>query len=160
VIKLCNESSFNIHRLGVLLASSNTTLEKEFTCFANYQSLCSSDDETPHQIFGQSDLSFHYSHFPLKDVTEKSLLKMEQWTDHGTKLLSDVSVEAICYGYTSGSLIKGIEFANQIKDIIKRQTEKPLITTTNAILHACKKLQFKDITIVTPYKSDINQVER
>jgi len=122
------------HRIGLIVPSSNTTMEMEL-----YRVL-------------PEGISLHTSRMPLTGVTEEELIKMNALAVGSAKLLKDAKVDLILYGCTSGSFIGGIAFENEI-DI-------PVITTGSAVIEALKVLDTRQVIVVTPYTNEINKMER
>jgi len=130
-------------RIGILLPSSNTTMEKEFS-----------------EIQMRMNVSFHYSRLRLQDVTEEALIQMEEDTEKESQKLADAHVEFILYGCTSGSLIKGLDYSKKISERITGIAHVPAVTTSEAVLSACQKLDLDSMSILTPYTDHINQREK
>lgn len=122
------------HRIGLIVPSSNTTMEMEL-----------------HRVLPDS-ISLHTSRMPLTKVTEGELIEMNALAAESARLLKDAKVDLILYGCTSGSFIGGIAFENEI--------EIPVITTSTAVIEALKVLDTRHVIVVTPYTNEINQKER
>lgn len=76
-------------RLGLIVPSSNTTMEMEL-----------------HEALPEG-VSLHTARVPLRNVTEEELVKMNTLAVEAAKLLRDAGVEMMLYGCTSGSFIGG-----------------------------------------------------
>ena len=105
------------------------------------------------------ELSLHTARMPLQNTTIDELLAMKTEALSAAELLAHADVDIICYGCTSGSLIHGPEFARSISKMIHEKTGIPTVTTSEAVLSACKQLEIKSIVVITPYTDDINQKE-
>lgn len=130
-----------MRRWGLVIPSSNTTMEREF-----YQLL------HPH-------FSVHTARMRLKEVTAESLARMEKEVEKESLKLKDAQVEVIGYGCTSGSLIKGMGHDKAIEEKIEKCCHIPAVATTKAVVDALKVLHARKIAVATPYIDEINSLE-
>ncbi len=131
-------------RVGLLVPSSNTTMESEFTQMIQQ---------------AETDITLHTARMPLQKTTIKTLLKMRSHANDAAERLAHAAVDIICYGCTSGSLIHGLEYGRGISREIQQKTGIPTVTTSEAILEASQQLGLTSLSILTPYTEDINQKE-
>lgn len=129
-------------RIGLIIPSSNTTMEPEFSLF------------TPDGI------SIHSCRLPLEKVTENELAGMENNLQESSKLLSHVNPEVIAFGCTTGSLIKGKGYDTKLEEKIQSSTGIPAVATARAVLKDLREHQINDVAIVTPYTDEINEKEK
>lgn len=128
-------------RIGLIIPSSNTTMESEFSKF------------TP------EGFSIHASRLPLKKVTERELITMSEEVERCSKLLAQAEVDVIVYGCTSGSFIKGRGYDQELENIISGETGVPAVSTAGAVIEALRTEGFKKIAVATPYIDEINRKE-
>ncbi|AIU70837.1 maleate cis-trans isomerase [Thermococcus eurythermalis] len=129
-------------RLGLIVPSSNTTMEMEL------------HDYLPEGV------SLHTTRISLKNVTEEELVKMNTLAVEGAKLLRDAGVELILYGCTSGSLIGGKDYEKKLEMEIEEEVNVPVISTSTAVIEALKMLDAREIIVITPYTDEINVREK
>jgi len=129
-------------RLGLLIPSSNTTMEPEF-----YRML-------------PKEFTVHAARLKLKSVTVKGLAEMERKIEEEASKLADTDVSVIGYGCTSGSLFKGLGHDLEIEQRIEKASGKPAVATAGAVIKALKSLKIKKIAVATPYIDEINRLER
>ncbi|ANF21875.1 maleate cis-trans isomerase family protein [Thermococcus piezophilus] len=129
-------------RLGLIVPSSNTTMEMEF-----HSSL-------------PDGVSLHTSRVPLRNVTEEELIKMNALAVESAKLLRDAGVELILYGCTSGSFIGGKDFEKELEAKMENEVNVPVVSTSTAVIEALRMLDAQSILVVTPYTDEINERER
>jgi len=129
-------------RLGLIIPSSNTTMEPEF-----------------YRILPES-FTVHSCRLRLGEVTLKDLMKMEQGIDEEASKLADADVSAIGFGCTSGSLFRGLGHDKQIEAKIERATGKPTVSTAGAVVSALKAVGVKSLAVATPYIEEINRLEK
>jgi maleate isomerase len=102
-----------MQRLGVIIPSSNTTVESEFST-----------------ILHGTDVSFHIARIHLSDVTVKDLEDMEKETVAAARLLKDADVNLVAFACTSGSLVKGLGYDG----LIAKKSPKPLDALQSQLL--------------------------
>ncbi len=129
-------------RLGLIVPSSNTTMEMEL------------------HMFLPEGVSLHTARVPLKDVNEDELIKMNSLAVEAAKLLKDADVEQILYGCTSGSFIGGKDYEKALESKIEDEVNVPVVSTSTAVVEALKILDTQSILVITPYNDEINQRER
>ena len=128
-------------RLGLLIPSSNTTMEPEF-----YKML-------------PKGFSVHVARLRLREAAVKELAKMEEEIEVETLKLADAGVDIIGYGCTSGSLFRGLGHDKMIEEKIEKASGKPAVATAGAVINALKALKIKNVAVATPYITEINDLE-
>ncbi|GBC74724.1 Maleate isomerase [archaeon HR06] len=124
-------------RVGIIIPSSNTTVEIEFSKV-------------------KSSITFHYCRLRLRDVNLEELEKMEDKIEEVSSLLSDASVDLICYACTTGSLYKGLKHEDEIVRRIEKASKIRAITTSRSVIEALKNLKVKRLSVATPYSNEVN----
>lgn len=136
------KGSSAIPRLGIIIPSSNTTMEAELNWI------------------GKDRFTIHTTRLRLRRVTVSELEKMEKGVAEAAALLADAAVSVIAYGCTSGSLFRGlghdIEIANQIHD----KTGLPAVATSGCVKKALKSIGVKRVCVATPYTTEVNNLEK
>ena len=127
-----------MHRLGVILPSSNTTVEYEFS-----------------KALQGTDGSVHYARVPLQQVTVQGLKGMECRLEEAAQLLADANVEAVAFACTSGSLVKGLGYDSKLAKRISEVAHCPALTTSGAVLDALRALNVRKLCLGTPYISEV-----
>jgi maleate isomerase len=127
-----------MHRLGVILPSSNTTVEYEFS-----------------RALQASDVSVHYARVPLQEVTVRGLEGMECRLKEAAQLLADAEVEVVAFACTSGSLVKGLGYDSKLAKHISEVAHCPALTTSGAVIDALRALNARKICLGTPYLSEV-----
>jgi maleate isomerase len=128
-------------RLGLIIPSSNTTMEFEF-----YAML-------------PQGFTTHTARLKLKSVTLESLTQMESKVEEEAAKLADADVGVIGYGCTSGSLFRGLGHDKMIEEKIEKASGKPAVATAGAVINALKALKIKNVAVATPYITEINDLE-
>ena len=128
-------------RIGLLVPSSNTTMEPEFWSIV------------------PEGVSIHTGRIPLGRVSVEELIRMEEYTIGEARKLASAGVDIIVYGCTTGSLIKGPGYDRLISERIREETGITSITTATAVVEALKALKAARIAVATPYISEVNRRE-
>jgi maleate isomerase len=129
-------------RLGLIIPSSNTTMEAEFWRIASGWA------------------TVHTARMRLEKITVGELEKMEEQRLEAAVRLADAEVDVIGYGCTSGSLLKGKNHGREIEREITEKTGIPSAATAKALIGALGELQVKKLCVATPYIEEINELEK
>jgi maleate isomerase len=131
-----------MNRIGLLLPSTNTTMEPDF-----YRLI-------------PKDITVHSTRMALKDVTPKSLEKMAEEADRAAWLLATANMDVLVYGCTSGSLIRGVKWEQALVQRLHEVSKIPVVTTAGAVIEALRFIEAKNIQVVTPYTEPVNRLEK
>jgi len=91
-------------KLGLVVPSANTTMEREFW------------------EYRPKELLIYTSRMKLTDVTPQALEDMYYHSVRASSEVADAEVDLILYGCTTGSLLKGVEWERNIVEKIERET--------------------------------------
>jgi maleate isomerase len=130
-----------VTRLGLIVPSSNTTMEIEF-----------------HEMLPKG-FSVHTGRVGLREATVRELAHMEGKIEEEAGKLADAGVDVIGYGCTSGSLFRGVGHDKVIEERIERASGIPAVATAGAVIKALKALHIRKVAIATPYIDEINSLE-
>jgi maleate isomerase len=128
-------------RIGLLVPSSNTTMEPDFYRMA------------------PEGVSIHSARMMLDEVTPEGLVRMADYAERGAGLLSTADVNVIVYGCTTGSLVGGIKWEKDLVHRIQLKTGILSISTSGAVITALENLGASSIGVVTPYSDTLNMLE-
>lgn len=129
-------------RLGVVVPSSNTTVEPEFTAW------------TP------ADVSVHAARMPLVDVTVDGLDAMADDAADAAARLGDAEVDAVAYACTTGSLVHGHGFDANLEARLADAAGVPAVATALSVRRLLDALDATRLTVATPYIGELNARER
>lgn len=128
------------HRVGLLVPSSNSTVEVEF-----YRAL-------------PADVSLHVGRLPITQVDPASIAGMVDPLETEAKKLASADVEVIVLGAAAPSFLKGIGYDREMSARIARATGKPATTASTALLQALAAFGAKRIALGTAYTSTVNDI--
>ncbi len=128
-------------RIGLIIPSSNTTMEPEFWRMA------------------PEGVSVHTARMKLSAVTVEELVEMEKDAVRAAQLLATADVDILVYGCTTGSLVKGPGYDREITEKLTRATGIKAVATATAVLEALEELGARRVALATPYIEEVNRKE-
>ena len=128
-------------RIGLMVPSSNTTMEPEF-----YQHL-------------PEGVSLHTARMDLVNTTHEGLTEMSKDVDRCARLVATAGVNVVCYGCTTGSLLEGKGYDTALTSRIQEIVNVPVVVAASAVLDALKTKGMRRLAVVTPYVKDLDERE-
>jgi maleate isomerase len=129
-------------RIGLLVPSSNTTIEPDF------------------YVMAPRGVTVHTARMRLSEVTPEALMRMAEDTERAGNLLADAGVDIIVYGCTTGSLVGGVQWEEDLVKRIEKGTGIPAVSTSSAVVDALRALGVRRIGVATPYSEELNNLEK
>ena len=134
-------------RIGVLVPSTNITVEREFNRVV------------------PEGVSVHVARCALREVEteeEKAQAVIDMGKDviHAAKRVADIKPKVIAWACTTGSFIKGIGYDQELLEEIERGTGIKALSTSTAVVNALKELNIKRVAVTTPYIREVNEKEK
>lgn len=130
-----------MHRIGVLVPSSNTALEPLVQAM----------------LADLPDVTGHFSRLPVTriDLSSSGLAQFDTAPIlHAGRLLADAMVDVICWNGTSSGWL-GFESDARLGEAIEAETGIPFVTSVLALNEAFAKTGASTFGLVTPYTSDV-----
>ena len=127
-------------RIGLLVPSSNTTVETEF-----FKAL-------------PAGVTLHIARLFIATVTPDSINKMVETLETESKLLASADVDVIVLGATAPSFLKGLGYDKEMSKRIEDATGKPATTTSTALLQALQTLGIKKLSLGSAYSPTVNEI--
>jgi maleate isomerase len=128
------------HRIGLLVPSSNTTVEPEF-----YRAL-------------PANVTLHTARLFLTQITPEAILGLVEELETQSRLLASADVDVIMLGATAPSFLKGAGYDREVIARIEKATGKPATTTSTALLRALRFLDAKRIVLGSAYDDKVNAI--
>ncbi len=140
------------YRVGLIVPSSNTTMETEIPAM-----LRAREQVLPERF------TFHSSRMRMKSVTQTELAAMDKDSDRCALELSDARVDAMGYACLVAimSMGKGYhrESQRRLHEVtIANGAATPVITSAGALVEGLHAMGAKKISIVAPYMKPLTQL--
>lgn len=129
-------------RLGVVVPSSNTTVEPEFAQWSSPAA------------------SVHAVRMPLVDVTVEGLDAMADDAVAAAAKLADAEVDALAYACTTGSLVHGHGFDADLETRLGEAADAPAVATALSVRRLLDAFGATRVAVATPYVDELNERER
>lgn len=127
-------------RIGLLVPSSNSTVEVEF-----YRAL-------------PLDVSLHVGRLPITQVDPDSIAGMVAPIDAEAKKLASADVDVIVLGAAAPSFLKGMGYDREMAQRIARASGKPATTASTALLQALAALGITRVALGTAYIAKVTDI--
>jgi maleate cis-trans isomerase len=129
-------------RIGLLVPSSNTTVEPEF-----YRAL-------PREV------TLHTARLYLTTIAPESILKMVADMEAQARLLASADVDVIVLGATAPSFLKGLGYDRELIDKIQAVTGRRATTTSTALIESLRHLGAQRVVLGSAYDARVNAIAR
>ena len=97
----------------------------------------------------------------FEKVDPKGLDEMSRRVLDSAKLLGSAGMDIIVFPCTTGSLIRGYGYDQQLIQEIKEVSgAKKAMTTSAAMVRALKAVNAKKVIVTTPYSDEVNAIEK
>lgn len=104
-------------------------------------------------------MAVYSARMTLESVNEEELVDMADDVEAAVGMLGTAGVDAIAFGCTTGSLVKGVGYDEEIQRQIETIAGVPGIATSSAIMRAFEALDARSLAIATPYTDEMNEKE-
>jgi maleate isomerase len=125
-------------RIGLLLPSSNTTQEREFT------------------LIMPAGVTLHVARLPLRTVEPSSTAKIVEDIERESQKLADADVDAIVLAATAPSSRNGLGYDQELIQRIETASSRPATTASTAMIQALRLLQVRRLVIAAPWSEATN----
>lgn len=96
----------------------------------------------------------------FEKVDVNGLSALAERAVEGARILASANPDLLVFGCTTGSLIKGYGYDQELSKRIQQASGIKTITTTTALIQALKTLGSKRILVSTPYSDEVNAIEK
>jgi maleate isomerase len=137
-------------RVGMLVPSSNTTMETEVPAL-----LRARERERPEETF-----TFHSARLRMEDVTPETLRAMNAQTERATTELADMRPDVVASACLVAIMAQGpkhhLAAEAEIESTLEREGAfAPVVSSAGALVAALQELGARRIGIVTPYLEEL-----
>lgn len=136
----------NHYRIGLIVPSSNTTMETEIPEMLNRRMSAGYDER----------YTFHSSRMRMKSVTKDELTRMDNDSLRCAVELADARCDVLAYACLVAIMCQGpgyheISEENITKTLQDEQVSAPIVSSAGALINAINELNGKKVSIITPY---------
>jgi maleate isomerase len=133
------------HRIGLIVPSSNTTMETEIPELLRRQ-----------QARGQDAFTFHSSRMRMQEVSQEELARMDADSDRCALELSDARCDVLAYACLVAIMSMGSGYHRVSQDRLAavsagNGSPVPVVSSAGALIDALTSIGVRRTAIVTPY---------
>jgi maleate isomerase len=142
-----------MHRIGLLVPSSNTTMETEVPALLRGRELGRPDDT----------FTFHSARLRMEDVTTEGLRAMNEQTERAATELADLRPDVVATACLVAIMAEGPGTHRaaeaEIESVLEReQAPAPVVSSAGALVDALHALGARRIGIVAPYLEELTRL--
>jgi maleate isomerase len=139
-----------VHRIGLLVPSSNTTMETEVPAMLRARERLRPEDT----------FSFHSARLRMEDVTPEALRAMNEQTKRATTELADLRPDVVATACLVAIMAQGpgshCAAEAEIAAILEREhAHAPVVSSAGGLVDALRALGARRIGIVAPYLEEL-----
>ena len=143
----------SMHRIGLLVPSSNTTMETEVPALLRGRELLRPEDT----------FTFHSARLRMEDVTPEGLRAMNEQTERATVELADVRPDVVATACLVAIMAQGPgahpALEREIASTLEReQASAPVVSSAGALVDALHDLGARRVAIVAPYLRQLTKL--
>ena len=122
-------------RIGVMVPSTNTTLEADF------------------QLIAPPTVTIHGQRLWLTNEAngDAAYERMNGEIESGARYLATARVDVVAYGCTTGSFYRGSGWDQEMLAILRGAAGVPAVATSPAVVEALRTFGVRRLSVVTPY---------
>jgi maleate isomerase len=129
-------------RIGLLVPSSNTTVEPEF-----YRAL-------------PRGVTLHTARLFLTRIAPEAILDMVAEMENQARLLASAEVDVIVLGATAPSFLKGLGYDRELIQKIESVTGRRATTTSTALIEAIRHFGARRVVLGSAYDARVNAIAK
>ncbi|MGG1660201.1 maleate cis-trans isomerase family protein [Brevibacillus sp. NRS-1366] len=141
------------YRIGLIVPSSNTTMEKEIPAMLQWRS----------QIEPNETFTFHSSRMRMMHVTKEELSQMDADSDNCAVELSDARCDALAYACLVAIMCQGPGYHSVSEERLSKVVKENggaanVISSAGALIEGINALEAKKVAIITPYMKSLTNL--
>lgn len=139
------------YRIGLIVPSSNVTMETEIPEMLNRR-----------ESIAPETFTFHSSRMRMKHVNPEELKKMDKDSERCAVELSDARCDALAYACLVAIMCQGpgyhqVSEENLSSKVRENAEPAPVISSAGALLDGIEAIGAKKVSIITPYMKPLTQ---
>lgn len=139
------------HRIGLIVPSSNVTMETEIPAMLRAR---------PEHY--EESFTFHSSRMRMQSVTQEELERMDDQSKDSATLLSDARCDVLAYACLIGIMAQGPGYHEESEAALHQKTvennaDAPVVTSAGALVRALDRLDAEQVTLIAPYMEELTQ---
>jgi maleate isomerase len=145
-------SMTNSLRIGLIVPSSNTTMETEIPAMLRRR-----EQVAPERF------TFHSSRMAMKRVSPEELARMDAESDRCARELSDARCDALAYACLVAIMAAGPKYHEATEQRLARTAAEnggaaPVITSAGALVEGIQALGARKVALIAPYLKPLTQL--
>jgi maleate isomerase len=146
--------SVNSYRVGLIVPSSNVTMETEIPALLRaYQSTSGA----------RPKFTFHGARMRMKKVTAESLLAMDKEGATCAAYLADAQMNVLAYACLVAVMVQGARAHEAVGERLHAATIEagfpaPIVTSAGALVDEIKEAGYSRISLIAPYLPELTQI--
>lgn len=151
-MSLPSSSARPAKRVGLIVPSSNTTMETEVPAILR-----------AHEQVSDDSFTFHSARVRMKQVTQEELTAMDQNAGVAAAELADADVDVIGYACLVATMSQGLGHhrvsEKRLAAVVAEETgaSVPVVASAGAVVQALEYLGAKRIAVIAPYMKPLTQ---
>lgn len=127
-------------RIGMIVPSSNTTMETELPALARAR-----------QAIRDEQFTFHASRMRMQQVSPEQLAAMDQQSVRCAEELGDAQMDALLYACLVGIMAQGHGYHRESERGLGDSAHAPVVTSAGALVTALQHLGVRKVSVIAPY---------
>jgi maleate isomerase len=147
-----SKSMTNNRKIGLIVPSSNTTMETEIPAMLRRRE----------SLFSEETFTFHSSRTRMRQVSGEELNEMVRDSDRCAAELSDAGMEVMAYACLIAVMSQGPGYHTTSEERLAKVAEEngapaPVVSSAGALVRGLKALGASKVAIVAPYMKPLTQ---
>lgn len=140
------------HRIGLIVPSSNTTMETEVPAILR-----------AHESVSEDRFTFHSARLRMKQVTQAELTAMDQNSGEAAAALADADVDVLAYACLVATMSQGRGHHRnseaRLSGIASEATGRtmPVVASAGAVVEALRYLGARRVAVIAPYMKPLTE---
>ena len=140
------------YRVGLIVPSSNVTMETEIPAFLR-----------AYETAAGVSFTFHSARMRMKKVTAESLLAMDKEGATCAAYLADAQCDVLAYACLVAVMVQGARAHEAVGERLRAATaesgfEAPIVTSAGALVDEIKAAGYSRVSVIAPYLPELTKI--